>query len=262
MSVAVQAAAAPAPSYNFPDGKVKPWVIRAGYILGPLFNINNIGSWRESDPFPDHPSGHALDFMITNPGTSAGYKQGDALASFAQRHAQELGIEYIIWNRQYWSSGLGVGNVAVGGDHEATGGWVPYTDTSNPHTDHVHITFYDSPAAWTTSNAAASNAITAAGGSGVIPASLQLAADTSDTCAFPVSFFPGNNNCLATKVVVRQAAGWFLIITAGGGIFLGIAIIAAFTFKTPVTRGLVIPNLVNKIGNRYRAGDAGGEVEV
>lgn len=103
-------------------GPVKPWVQKAADELGNLFGIKTIGGWRKTDPFPDHPSGHAIDLMTTT---------GTALAEYARANAKRLGIKYIVWNRQVWSQA------------RAAEGWRPYTGTTNPHTDHVHITFDD-----------------------------------------------------------------------------------------------------------------------
>jgi hypothetical protein len=44
--------------------------------------------------------------------------------------ARRLGIMYIIWNHRIW------------GAYKAAEGWQPYTGTPNPHTDHVHFSFY------------------------------------------------------------------------------------------------------------------------
>ncbi len=44
--------------------------------------------------------------------------------------ARRLGIMYIIWNHRIW------------GAYNAAEGWRPYTGTPNPHTDHVHFSFY------------------------------------------------------------------------------------------------------------------------
>jgi hypothetical protein len=103
-------------------GPVKAWVASAANELGNLFGIKVIGGWRNYDAngYPDHPTGHAIDLMTTT---------GDALAEYAREHAKRLGIKYIVWNRRVWSQA------------KADQGWRPYTGTSNPHTDHVHITF-------------------------------------------------------------------------------------------------------------------------
>ena len=43
--------------------------------------------------------------------------------------ARRLGVMYIIWNNQFWSI------------YNASQGWISY-DGSNPHTDHVHFSFF------------------------------------------------------------------------------------------------------------------------
>ncbi len=64
------------------------------------------------------------------PLTPAGKAQGDALVAYAQAHARELGIDYIIWYQRIWS-------VA-----RADEGWRRMEDrgsaTAN-HLDHPHI---------------------------------------------------------------------------------------------------------------------------
>lgn len=107
--------------YNL--GPVKPWVEAAAYYLGPKYGITTIGGWRAYDQFPDHPTGHALDFMCNIP-------TGNALANDAITNANQLGVKYIIHDHKVWNPRQG---------------WHPYTSTSNPHTDHVHITFNDTP---------------------------------------------------------------------------------------------------------------------
>jgi len=117
------ATSSPDKTVHYNLGPVKSWVESAAYYLGPKYGITTIGGWRATDPFPDHPSGHALDFMTSNRGT------GDALAADAIANADALNVKYIIWQRRVWNPQ----------------GWHPYTSTSNPHTDHVHITFGDKP---------------------------------------------------------------------------------------------------------------------
>lgn len=106
-------------SYNL--GPVKPETQRAANLLGHMFNVRTIGGVR-NDAIPDHPSGRAIDLMVN-------MAQGQKVADYAQAHAGALSVEYIIWNHRIWSVG------------RAAEGWRPYTYTSNPHTDHVHITF-------------------------------------------------------------------------------------------------------------------------
>lgn len=106
-------------AYNL--GPVLPHVAAAANTVGPMFGITTAYGWRASDPFPDHPSGRAVDFM-----TNA----GDALAQYFVAHAAEWGVDYIIWNRRSWNS--------------VRKTWVAYTG-SNPHIDHVHVTFFATP---------------------------------------------------------------------------------------------------------------------
>lgn len=187
--------------YNL--GPVKPWVEAAANILGPMFGIKTIGGWRKYDPFPDHPSGHALDFMTPDKAT------GDRLVDYATQNSQQLGIKYIIWYRQYWEPGKG---------------WVPYTSTSNPHTDHVHITFLDHPGNGTP-------AAGPSGGSGGTPTTPISIVD--DTCAWNVDIpsvagIGGGPMCIFHKTTVRQMVGGSLVV--GGAIvaLIGVALLVAY----------------------------------
>jgi hypothetical protein len=108
--------------YIGPADKMKyPWVQAAADFLGAKFGIKTIGGYRPSDPYPDHPGGKALDLMTYD---------GGPLAEYAAANADALGVDYIIWNRRSWNS--------------KRRAWAPYTG-SNPHTDHVHITFHTKP---------------------------------------------------------------------------------------------------------------------
>lgn len=98
-------------------------------VLQNFSQINTIYGVRPHDPYPDHPSGHAIDLMLPN------YKSNEALgwkmAKYYQAHASELGVSYIIFHQQIWSVARG----SEGWRHmEDRGG-----DTAN-HMDHVHIT--------------------------------------------------------------------------------------------------------------------------
>ncbi|MEU2042665.1 M23 family metallopeptidase [Nocardia niwae] len=90
--------------------------------------ISTIGGWRESDPFPDHPSGRAIDVMIDDYNTGEGKAVGDSIADYVMAHATDFHVTYIIW-RQIYRSPDGTANLM-----EDRGG-----DTAN-HFDHVHIT--------------------------------------------------------------------------------------------------------------------------
>lgn len=116
--------------HHFNVGPVKPWVQAAADEIGSRFQLTDIGGWRAQDPFPDHPAGLALDFMLSSRGPSTlgtATAVGDQLAQYVIDNAARLKVEYMIWNRRSWNPTRGT--------------WVPYSDTSNPHTDHVHVKF-------------------------------------------------------------------------------------------------------------------------
>ncbi|UFN45194.1 peptidoglycan DD-metalloendopeptidase family protein [Nocardioides okcheonensis] len=110
-------------------GPVQPHLARLVAILAPLFAIETVGGYRDSARDPGgHPAGLAADFMV--PLTTAGERQGTALADYARAHATELGVDYVIWNQRIWSSA------------RADEGWRPMRNRGNPtenHRDHVHI---------------------------------------------------------------------------------------------------------------------------
>lgn len=82
----------------------------------------------------EHKEGRAFDWgvNITNPNEAAAASSFItsllATDSAGNKHAlaRRMGIMYVIWNRQIWSS------------YRASEGWRPYTGAS-PHRDHVHI---------------------------------------------------------------------------------------------------------------------------
>lgn len=73
-------------------GGVAPHVARAGHHLQAKFGVDDVGgvASRPNNPTSDHPSGHALDFMVDT-------ATGNALAKYARAHAKELGITYVLW---------------------------------------------------------------------------------------------------------------------------------------------------------------------
>ncbi len=96
-----------------------------------MFGLKTIGGWRASDPYPDHPSGWALDLMTNDIGSpSLKNPKGDAIANYLIANSARLGVKYIIWNGQSWNPERGT--------------WAKYTG-SNPHTDHVHVTLKSTP---------------------------------------------------------------------------------------------------------------------
>ncbi len=109
-------------------------------IIGRYVNITwpqvkEVGGWRPSDPYPDHPSGRAADIMMPNGGSTAGdVKLGNEIAEYFQKHAADYGIYYMIWRQRIWKASDPVGQ------------WTGMSDRGSPtgnHMDHVHISVTD-----------------------------------------------------------------------------------------------------------------------
>lgn len=116
---------------NYDVGPVTPAAQALANTLGAKFDLKDIYGWRPTDPYPDHPSGHALDLMVYNDKA-----KGDAIAAYLQTNADTFGVSYLIWYQQIWNAGA-----------RADEGWRPMSDrgsaTAN-HLDHVHVTLLDS----------------------------------------------------------------------------------------------------------------------
>ena len=100
--------------------------------FGPFVDI---GCYRPGSD-GEHPLGRACDFMLSTGGvlpTTEKVALGYELASWAQAHASQLGIMYIIYRQKIWDIRM------------ASAGWVPMEDrgsvTAN-HFDHVHISVF------------------------------------------------------------------------------------------------------------------------
>lgn len=93
---------------------------KAADYFGSKYGIGNIGGRGPgSVPGSDHPYGRALDFMTSN------RAKGTALANDLLKNAKRWNVKYIIWNHYIWNPSQG---------------WHKYNG-SNPHTDHVHVSF-------------------------------------------------------------------------------------------------------------------------
>lgn len=94
------------------------------YIRG-KFGIPDIGGYRPVDPFPDHPSGRALDIMVY-----ANRSKGDSVASWLMANSAPTNLDYLIWKQRSWNPSRGT--------------WKGMSDrggiTAN-HYDHVHALF-------------------------------------------------------------------------------------------------------------------------
>lgn len=120
--------------YDLPD--VQPHVQQAADTLGNKYGIKTIGGYRPSDTYDTegHPAGLALDFMTND--IDNGSTVGWELAHYAQDHADELAVSYIIFEQKIWNP------------NRADEGWRAMEDRGSPtqnHMDHVHISFNADP---------------------------------------------------------------------------------------------------------------------
>lgn len=74
-----------------------------------------------------HGLGRALDLMIRRLPDGSADPRGDEVAQWLIDHADEIGVQTIIWNRSIWSVG-----------RTGTGSLRAYTGPSS-HTDHIHM---------------------------------------------------------------------------------------------------------------------------
>lgn len=91
--------------------------------------IKEIGGVR-ADSMKWHPNGLAIDVIIPNWDTPAGRELGDRITDFTFAHAEEFGLEYVIWQQTY--------RPAKGKPHLME-------DLGSPdanHYTHVHISSY------------------------------------------------------------------------------------------------------------------------
>jgi hypothetical protein len=108
-------------------------VLISRYVSENWPQIDIVGGWRPSDPYPDHPSGRAVDIMVPNGGQGNGKEVGQEIADYFQEHAKEFGVDYILWRQQSWSADSGSKQ------------WKAMEDRGDPtsnHVDHVHITVH------------------------------------------------------------------------------------------------------------------------
>ena len=97
--------------------------------------FSSVGCYRPGGD-GEHSVGRACDFMLSTGGvlpTAAGVQRGYQIAAWAQAHASQLGIMYIIYRQRIWDV------------RTASSGWIAMADrgsiTAN-HYDHVHISVF------------------------------------------------------------------------------------------------------------------------
>jgi len=91
---------------------------------------------RSDNPTSDHPTGRAVDVMIAGWDTPPGHADGTAVATWVTERAAALGVTYVIWDAQIWTT------------DNPDAGWQPYTHPSGgggptlEDRDHVHISVH------------------------------------------------------------------------------------------------------------------------
>ena len=90
--------------------------------------VTSFGGVR-ADSLPDHPSGRALDAMVSSSAL------GQQIANWARANARQLGVREVIFAQRIWTVQRG------------SEGWRSMSDRGSPsanHYDHVHVTVYGS----------------------------------------------------------------------------------------------------------------------
>lgn len=105
--------------------------IKASGLTYPSISCWDPHAW---NPKSDHSRGRACDIAFSSGFPNDKQKaQGDAMAAWAIENAQDLGINYIIWQGRAWRSWTGAWEKYTGG------GIYDVTSPSGGHYDHVHI---------------------------------------------------------------------------------------------------------------------------
>lgn len=109
------------------ESGLTPDAVRVHRALCARFpGVTSYGGVR-ADSMPEHPSGRALDAMVSSSGL------GQQIASWVRANASQLGVSEVIFAQRIWT-------VQRGGE-----GWRSMSDrgsSSANHQDHVHITVY------------------------------------------------------------------------------------------------------------------------
>lgn len=117
----------------FPEANLKAGAIRLGRAIAEEFpEIKSIGGYRPYDPYPDHPSGKAIDIMIPNYKSSSGKQLGDEIVKYILDNQDFFGLDYMIWEQKTIDTNGNTRPMEDRGD-----------DTQN-HFDHIHVLTTDS----------------------------------------------------------------------------------------------------------------------
>ena len=109
-------------------GGIRLWAGQLQRLIYKLFpSVKEIGGYRAHDPYPDHPSGEAIDVMIPGWNTKAGVALGNRVKDFTMKNAKPLHVDYDIWRQAMWYPG------------KAPQGMTSRGSATQNHMDHVHI---------------------------------------------------------------------------------------------------------------------------
>ncbi|TXH20716.1 MAG: hypothetical protein E6R06_21540 [Mycobacterium sp.] len=114
---------------SFDQGGLNPGASYVRQLIMSMYpQITDIGGYRPPDGYNEHSSGNAIDVMIPNWDTPEGKALGDAVASFALRNAEALGLSWVLWQQRSFSPG------------DYTGQQMPDRgDPNQNHLNHVHL---------------------------------------------------------------------------------------------------------------------------
>jgi len=122
------------------DGKI---TARTAYILAQVqaaFPGSTWACWSQRSGRSEHPRGRACDGTFGNsidtPATGAALEQGWTVVNWLKAHAQQLGVEYLIWQGRLWS----VARAAEGWRSYDGGGTHDPASVTGGHLDHAHWT--------------------------------------------------------------------------------------------------------------------------
>lgn len=106
------------------EENLKPIAVMVRRLIHKFWpEITDIGGYRASDPYPDHPSGQALDIMNSD------VPRGDAIKTWLMDNKGIFSLDYTIWRQKY---------------EPASGGGNMMEDRGNAtqnHMDHIHALF-------------------------------------------------------------------------------------------------------------------------
>lgn len=127
---------------------VQPDTLLVAGAVASKFPLIKVYGGVRADSLPDHPSGRALDIMVSSAfpdiHSPDAVKYGTDIAELVKNNAAALGVDYIIWNQRIWSSQRAAeGWRECGG---AGGGCYNGPDDTAAHRDHVHVTTYGNAA--------------------------------------------------------------------------------------------------------------------